>query len=341
MKQSNGFNPLAVLILVGAYIADVAILASYDGDFSVFIFVLWIVVIVPPLIAVFIGIVALHSWLKKRDMAYALSKEGIEPATGQDGPEQGRDSALMRSDALEDPGAGPAVEAARPRPDAFAGPPHTAQTDTPEQGCLYCHTAGAANLNHGADPQFHQLAAQCAAGDAAAMWALGSWFDTWAQNPSAGPFYRRAANYWRVCACRRGHAQAEAWYAAATGSPHGQPPETALFERDDPDGLCRRAIPGKLLGDLGYAFFKPEREYEIRRLEEDGLVEARSFADYQPSEIDGAPGCYYEYLWFLDGNMQPIPGVEGIRCPMNAPDYAPLLRARSMAAEIVGRRSAV
>lgn len=339
MKQSNEFNPLIGLILVASYISDVFILSKYDGEFDLMLLILWIIVVVPPLIAVCMGIALLHKWLKGKDLAYALSKEKgkNEPEEDLSAQGDGPREALKKAAAMTQPGAEKATEDERARHAQSSAQPSGVRKPV----YLFCRLGDAANLNHTADPEFHRLADLCAGGDAAAMWDLGNWFADWAQEEHASSFYRRAANHWRCRAQRCGYAPAAAWYAAAIAGSQGYPLDTALSESDNPGDLYRRSIPGKLLIDLGYGFFEPEREYEIMRSEENGVIEAASFANYQASDADGFGGRYYEDRWFLDENMQPIPEVETVRCPMNDPRFEPLLSARMKAAEIVGKRSAL
>lgn len=340
MKQSNEFNPLIGLILVASYIADVFILVRYDGEFDLFALILWIIVIAPPLFAGCMGIALIHKRLKERDLAYARSKE-----KGGNGPEedlsgQGDDSreALKKDTATAQPVVKKATEDECARSEASAAQDSMQYPGLRKPVFLFCRLGDAANLNHTADPEFHRLADLCACGEAAAMWDLGNWFDAWAQEKHASSFYRRAANHWRCRAQSCGHTPAAEWYVAAVARSHGYPLDTALSESDDPSGLFRRSIPGKLLIDLGYGFFEPEREYELMWSEKNGVIEAASFANYQAADADGFGGYYYEDRWFLDENMQPIPGMEKLRCPMNDPCFEPLLSARSKAAEIVGKR---
>ena len=175
------------------------------------------------------------------------------------------------------------------------------------------HMEDEANLDHASQPRFHQLAARCAQGEGEGMAALAEWFEGLSRQTGASPFYLRAANYWRYRAYRQGNAEAAAWFARFFREHPGEHLDAVLPENGDSmPGHCIHAVPGKLLNDLGYLFFAADRAYDLEQREGEELVTASAYASYDPPDEDGF-GAEYNYdWWFLDGNMQPIPGVHSV-----------------------------
>ena len=184
-----------------------------------------------------------------------------------------------------------------------------------EQPFLVQHIEDPANLKHREDPVFSRLTDKCASGDASAMYELASWFEKWSHEPDASPFYIRAANYWRYRAYCKGNQNAAAWFARFFMEHPREQLESVLFETTNHmmSGNYSDSIPGKILNDLGYSFFNPRRDYEIKQLEGAELVTVRAFESFYPPDEDGFGAEDRYSWWFLDENMQPIPGISCVK----------------------------
>ena len=98
------------------------------------------------------------------------------------------------------------------------------------------------------------------------------------------------------------------------------------------------SIPGLILNELGYSFFDPEKDYEIKRFEGKELVIASAFESYEPPDEDGF-GAEYNYdWWFLDENMQPIPGVRKVNATIRDIRRPYFTNVRDKAVEILQKR---
>ena len=169
------------------------------------------------------------------------------------------------------------------------------------------------NLRHTADPRFGLLASRCAKGDAQAMNRFAEWFDQWSRKPGASPFYRRAANYWRYRAYQRGDEAAKAWFEKWFASHPGERLEAIMPEYEDRTmNLYTYYLSGGVLSDLGFSFFKPDRNYDLKSLPNEGIVEVSALESYEGPDEDGFGAEWYYDWWYLDENLQRIPGVEVI-----------------------------
>lgn len=201
------------------------------------------------------------------------------------------------------------------------------------------HLEDQANLGHRADPEFGHLRDDCAQGDAAAMVAMADWFGQWAQKPDASPFYTRAANYWRYRAYRRGNPEAAEWFERYFAEHPGEQLESILPEHSNHRiGYYSHSVPGILLNDLGFAFFEAGRKYEIKQLEGEKLVEVSAFESYEGPDEDGFGAERYYDWWFLDENMQPIPGIGRINATVSDTDNERFMGTKARAREILGTR---
>ncbi len=181
------------------------------------------------------------------------------------------------------------------------------------QTFLVQHIEGSANLNHASSSEFKKLTALCAKGDAAAMNNLANWFEEWSKKSKASAFYIRAANYWRYRAYRNGNAQATEWFKKFFSEHPNEHLDSILPENNNQDAhFYYYSIPGKLMNDLGYSFFDPEREYEIKHLEGEEIVVVSTFESYEGPDEDGFGAETYYYWWFLDENMQQISDIPRI-----------------------------
>lgn len=204
---------------------------------------------------------------------------------------------------------------------------------------LIQHVENPANLGHASNPEFKRLAALCAQGDADAMSALADWFEQWSHKPDASPFYIRAANYWRYRAYRGGNAGAAEWFERYFAEHPGQHLESVLSENSNHRiGYYSHSVPGRILNDLGFDFFDPEKQYEIKQLEGEDLVEASAFESYEGPDEDGFGAEYYYDWWFLDENMQPIPGIQRVNAMVREISGSYFQKTRGRAIEILRKR---
>ena len=208
------------------------------------------------------------------------------------------------------------------------------------QPFLIQHLEDAANLNHKKDPDFRQLTARCAKGDSIAMNALANWFEKWSNKPRASLFYVRAANYWRYRAFEKGNENAVKWFKQFFIDHPGEHLESILYESNDHNaGWYSFSVPGKMLNDLGYDFFDPDRDYEIKRFEDKDVVEVGSYESCDGPDEDGFGMEEYYDWWFLDENMQPIPGVNKVNASMRDRRVFPQFdNERAKAVEILRQR---
>lgn len=175
---------------------------------------------------------------------------------------------------------------------------------------LMQHLEDAANLRHRADPRFKELTARCARGDDNARSELAGFFEEWAERKGASRFYLRAANYWRYRAYQAGNKQAEKWFNRFFDEHPSEHLESILCENSDHlVNWYTYSFPGEMLNDLGYDFFEPHRKYEIKQYTDTDVVEVSAFESYEGPDEDGYGAETYYDWWFLDENMQPIPGV--------------------------------
>lgn len=185
----------------------------------------------------------------------------------------------------------------------------------------YCHLLGIpfmaaggrlpeANLPHIGEARFKRLTELCAEGRADPMEALAEWFEAWSRKPGASDFYRRAANFWHFRAYARRQPQAVEWMEAwLTGHPNEHLPSLLYEDIELRRGLNAGSASGRMLNDLGFAFFDPERSYHLRTIAGTGVVEASAYESEDGPDEDGFGREDYYDWWYLDDNLQPIPGV--------------------------------
>ncbi|MDO5447769.1 MAG: leucine-rich repeat protein [Prevotellaceae bacterium] len=170
---------------------------------------------------------------------------------------------------------------------------------------LIQHTEDPANLNHCSDLKFQNLIKRCSVGDSDAMQELSVFFEQWSNKENASPFYVRASNHWRYKAYCKGNKQAADWFNRFFSEHPWERLESIVF-----DNYCEGEINGTYLNDLGYAFFDPDEGYSIRLCEDYPELVIASAYDSWDSPDDGF-GSETDYnWWFLDENMQQIPGTK-------------------------------
>ena len=166
-------------------------------------------------------------------------------------------------------------------------------------------------LQHRTDPEFISLTEWCAKGNSDAMYALSEWFEKMSHKKSASPFYRRASNYWRYRAYLKGNGKACTWFKKFFTEHPGERLESVLFEFPLL-GFFSNAVSGEMLNDLGFSFFDSEKEYDFDNCEDEDVVVVSTFESYDGPDEDGfGMEDYYDW-WFLDENMQQIPGTKKI-----------------------------
>ncbi len=213
-------------------------------------------------------------------------------------------------------------------------------TESNPKPFLIQHIETSANFNHVTDKNFKQLTAGCAKGDADAMNALANWFGKLSRKWFASKFYDRAANYWRYRAYRKGQAEAVAWFKRYFAEHPGEQLESIISECSDHRGKYdfHHNILGKLLNDLGFDFFDANRKYDIRKLDYENIVEVSAFADYEGSDEDGFGDEWNYDWWFMNENMQPIPGIKKLYGEVKEIDDEQFRQARAKAVEILKHR---
>ena len=66
---------------------------------------------------------------------------------------------------------------------------------------------------------------------------------------------------------------------------------------------------GKVLKGMGFLFFDPERGYSIDRPDPEGVVEVSSWCDEDGPDEDGFGREEYYDWWYLDEQLNALPGV--------------------------------
>lgn len=150
---------------------------------------------------------------------------------------------------------------------------------------------------------FQALAARCAQGDGAAMWAFAEYLEALAQVE----FFFRAANFWRYQAARRGDERAASWIQRW----FAEHPRQRI-----PSVLCEDLSPGatgRALRAMGFSFFDLERTYTLDGLDDNGIIRARAWCGGEGPDEDGYGREELYDWWLLDGLLRPIPGVPMLR----------------------------
>lgn len=186
----------------------------------------------------------------------------------------------------------------------------------------YCHLLGAPfmavvgrapaeNLPHTGEARFKRLSELCAEGRADPMEALAEWFEAWSQKPDASQFYRLAANFWHFRAYAKRQPQAMEWMEAWMGEhPNERLPSLLHEDIYKRMGVVSGSANGQMLNDLGFSFFDPERSYSLHSIPGRGVIEVESYESEDGPDEDGfGRETYYDW-WYLDENLQPIPGIK-------------------------------
>ena len=209
------------------------------------------------------------------------------------------------------------------------------------QPFLIQHLEDSANFKHTTDPEFIRLTAKCAQGDDDAMYSLSKWFEKLSHIHDASLFYIRAANYWRYRAYCKENAEATEWFLRFFDEHPDEHLESILYENNNHnEGWYSFSTPGKMLNDLGFDFFDSNRDYEIKQFESEGIVEAGSYESTDGPDEDGFGMEEYYDWWFLDENMQEIPGVKSVNASMrDRRVFEQFDKEREKAKEIIKKRN--
>ena len=201
---------------------------------------------------------------------------------------------------------------------------------------LIGHLEDSANLKHRDTIEFKRLVEKCAKGDSYAMEEISEFFEDYSAKQGASPFYMRAANYWRYKAYRKGNDKAKEWFSNFFREHPGEHLESILHEGNvGSDNYYTFAISGELLNDLGYSFFEPTVEYEVKHTADCGLVLAGTFESWADPDEDGFGAETYYDWWFLDENMQPIPGTMCVNASLREINRVPFTTEKAHAIEIL------
>lgn len=186
----------------------------------------------------------------------------------------------------------------------------------------YCHLLGApfmgvvgrapaANLPHTGKARFKRLSRLCAEGRADSMEALAEWFEAWSQKPDASQFYRLAANFWHFRAYAKRQPQAVEWMEAwMEEHPNERLPSLLHEDIYTRTGVVAGSANGQMLNDLGFSLFDPERSYSLQSIPGKGVIEVKSYESEDGPDEDGFGREDYYDRWYLDENLQPIPGIK-------------------------------
>ena len=152
---------------------------------------------------------------------------------------------------------------------------------------------------HWESADFIKMAQRCTCGDADAMWSFGNYL----LRLGSHPFFEYAANFWRYRACQKGHSDAEAWFLRWVEKHPGKAMPSAL------DETMSGYFDGAVLNGMGFLFFDPERSYSIDKPDSDGVVEVSAWSSTEGPDSDGfgMEECYD--WWYLDEDLNPLPGV--------------------------------
>lgn len=148
--------------------------------------------------------------------------------------------------------------------------------------------------------KLNRLVSACSEGNHEAMVAVAEFF----LNYGNAPFYEAAANFWYYRAAINGNQTAVKIISEKLEERREQLPSVSspyIFNES-----------GERLNALGFSFFDSDREYRVSAPDENGIAEVTSYADEDGPDEDGfGMETYYDW-WYLDENLQKIPGVKCI-----------------------------
>lgn len=157
------------------------------------------------------------------------------------------------------------------------------------------------------DEDFQLLAKQCATGRVEAMERMGDYFFAKAAEEKDNVFYPLALHFWRTRTYRYGSkAAGEYLLAWCETHPDARMPSPNIDETLD------GTADGDLLNALGFPFFAPDREYTLRGVDQDGVVEVYSWVSCDEPDEDGFGSENYYDWWYLDEYLVLPEGIGSI-----------------------------
>lgn len=70
------------------------------------------------------------------------------------------------------------------------------------------------------------------------------------------------------------------------------------------------SVPGKVLRERGFFFFREDMEYQIDKPDKNGIVRVYSKCREVGPDEDGYGAMEYFDWWMMDTNLEPIPGIK-------------------------------
>lgn len=98
-----------------------------------------------------------------------------------------------------------------------------------------------------------------------------------------------------------------------------------------------RDYEGSFLNELGYSFFEPGKEYTIWQSDYPGLFLAFTYDSEDSRDEDGFGAEIYYDWWFLDENMQQIPGTKCVNASLREMEWEHFLNEKARAIELLKR----
>lgn len=71
-----------------------------------------------------------------------------------------------------------------------------------------------------------------------------------------------------------------------------------------------RPVSGKVLRERGFSFFREDKEYQIDKPDQNGIVRVYSKCREVGPDEDGYGAMEYFDWWMMDTNLEPIPGIK-------------------------------
>lgn len=156
---------------------------------------------------------------------------------------------------------------------------------------------------HIRDLSFQKYAAECAGGNADAMWEFAEYFRNLKEQHK---FFGATANLWTCRAAKNGCADARKWLNQQMA---GKEPVNIGLPSILNDSLSG-SVSGRAMYYAGFLFFDRKRNYNIEKADGDGVVLVSSWCDSDgPDETGFGMEEYYDW-WYLDENFNELPGVD-------------------------------
>lgn len=155
---------------------------------------------------------------------------------------------------------------------------------------------------HIRDLRFQKYAAECAAGNADAMWEFAAYFRKMEEQHK---FFGAAANLWACRAAQRGCADAGKWLHQWLDGKNPMNISLPSILNDSFSGC----VSGKAMYYAGFLFFDLKRSYDIEEADGDGIVTVSSWCGSDEPDETGFGGEEFYDWWYLDENFKELPGI--------------------------------